>query len=105
MSPRCPIFSTSWVSITCTALPPHHVGQPPPPPRAPAPSAPRPLFPTSWVSIPSTALPPYHVGQQRHLAGALDGRGRLALVLRAEAGDPGGPGLATVGDEPVERCV
>src|ERR671916_3273590 len=27
MSPRCPIFSTSWVSITCTALPPDHVGQ------------------------------------------------------------------------------
>src|ERR687893_364504 len=27
MSPLCPIFSTSWVRITCTALPPHHVGE------------------------------------------------------------------------------
>src|SRR5215212_11890810 len=28
MSPRCPIFSTSWVSMICTrSLPPYHVGQ------------------------------------------------------------------------------
>src|SRR5215203_1765451 len=27
MSPRCPIFSTSWFSITCMTLPPYHVGQ------------------------------------------------------------------------------
>src|ERR687897_261021 len=27
MSPRWPIFSTSLFSMTCKALPPHHVGQ------------------------------------------------------------------------------
>src|SRR5918999_2778928 len=70
MSPRCPIFSTSWVSMTCMRL-----------------------------------LPSYHVRQKRHLAGTLyRGRG-LALVLRAEAGDPAGPDLATVGGEPPERVV
>src|SRR4028119_2118970 len=69
MSPRCPIFSTSWVSITCTGLPPDHVGQ------------------------------------QGHLAGALDGRGRLALVLRAEARDPSRTDLAAVRDEPAQHIV
>src|SRR3712207_2891974 len=69
MSPRCPIFSTSWVSITCTALPPDHVGQ------------------------------------QRHLAGALDGRGGLALVLRAEARNPSRADLAAVRDEPAQHVI
>src|SRR3712207_2230292 len=69
MSPRCPIFSTSWVSITCTALPPDHVGQ------------------------------------QRHLAGALDGRGGLALVLRAQARYPSRADLAAVRDEPAQHVV
>src|ERR671911_1479738 len=69
MSPRCPIFSTSWFSMTCKALPPHHVGQ------------------------------------QRHLPGALYRRGRLPLVLRAQARAPAGPHLAAVGDEPPQQVV
>src|SRR5215210_2601023 len=69
MSPRWPIFSTSLFSMTCKALPPHHV----------------------W--------------QKRHLPGTLYGRGRLPLVLRAQARDPAGPDLAAVGDEPAQQVV
>src|SRR6476646_7485886 len=39
------------------------------------------------------------VRQHRHLTGVLDGRGDVALVLGAVAGDPPGPDLAAVGDE------
>src|SRR3954454_15153369 len=39
------------------------------------------------------------VGQQRHLTAVLHGRGDVALVLGAVAGDPAGPDLAAVGDE------
>src|SRR5215472_13293497 len=39
------------------------------------------------------------VRQHRHLTGVLDGRGDVALVLGAVAGDPPGPYLASVGDE------
>src|SRR5918995_5409396 len=70
MSPRCPIFSTSWVNMTCTR-----------------------------------SLPPHHVRQKRHLAGALDRDRGLALVLRAEAGDPSGTDLATVRGEPSQHVV
>src|SRR3712207_6074622 len=70
MSPRCPIFSISWVNMTCMR-----------------------------------SLPPDNVGQKRHLAGALD-RGRcLALVLRAESGDPASTDLAAVRGEPPQHVV
>src|SRR5499427_4144346 len=39
------------------------------------------------------------VRQHRHLTGVLDGRGDVALMLGAVAGDPPGPDLAAVGDE------
>ena len=46
------------------------------------------------------------VGQQRHLAGVLDRRGDVALVLRAVAGHPTSADLAAVGDElPQQRGV
>ena len=43
-----------------------------------------------------------HVGQQRQLAGALDGRGDLALVPSAGAGDAPRADLALLGDEPAQ---
>src|SRR5690242_20942676 len=39
------------------------------------------------------------VGEHRQAAGALDGRGHLALVLGAVAGDAAGDDLAALGDE------
>src|SRR3712207_2298106 len=71
MSPRCPIFSTSWVSITCTSCP----------------------------------LPSDHVRQKRHLPGALDRGGGLALVLRAEARNPTSTDLAAVRGEAPQHVV
>src|SRR5689334_8629103 len=43
------------------------------------------------------------VGEHRQAAGALDGRGHLALVLGAVAGDAAGDDLAALGDEVLQR--
>src|SRR5918911_2355942 len=65
-----------------------------------------PIFSTSSFNITCTgSLPSDHVRQQRHLAGAFDrGRG-LALVLRAETGDPASADLAAVRGEPPQHVV
>src|SRR5215475_9567935 len=50
------------------------------------------------VTFPASACRA-RVRQQRHLAGVLDRRGDVALVLRAVAGDPPRTDLAAVRDE------
>src|SRR5215470_7396070 len=55
--------------------------------------------PLIGASPPSALSGRAGVRQQRHLAGVLDRRGDVALMLGAVAGDPPGPDLAAVGDE------
>src|SRR6266536_6187976 len=60
----------------------------------------RPSPATSRVRLSFIASPGRgRVGQERHLAGVLDRLGELALLLRADPGDPPGTDLAAVGDE------
>src|SRR6185436_15245353 len=59
---------------------------------------------TCWVRMSFMIVPPASargagVRQQRHLAGVLDRRGDVPLVLGAVAGHPTGTDLAAVGDE------
>src|SRR5919199_1801767 len=65
-----------------------------------------PIFSTSSFSMTCMRLlPPDHVRQKRHLASAFDRGCGLALVLRAETGDPTSADLAAVRDEPPEHVV
>src|SRR6202000_824433 len=59
----------------------------------------------SFIGVLLMSVPPpgsasrARVGQQRHLAGVLDRRGDIPLVLRAVAGNPPRADLAAVGNE------